>query len=79
MWASLKTAFSGVCPFLKAAFSEGGAPSSARLMMGLSTLFACGWVTHIVWHYHALPDALTMGGLVAFTTASFAVGKFTQK
>lgn len=65
--------------WLKSALSENDSPSSARLIMAYSTVFACGWVTHIVYHNHALPDALTMGGLVVFTTAAFAVGKLSKK
>jgi hypothetical protein len=67
--------------FLKRAFSENelpNAPSASRLIMGVSTLFACGWITHIVWHSHALPDVMSMGGLVAFSTAAYTVGKINQ-
>jgi len=65
--------------WLSKAFSEGESPSSSRVMMLISTLFSCGWVTHIVVHSHALPDATTLVGLVTFSTAPYTVGKLTQK
>lgn len=64
--------------FVKGAFSEGDSPSSARLIMGISTLYACHWVNVIVARTGTLPDATTLIGLVTFTTAAFTVGKITK-
>jgi hypothetical protein len=50
--------------FWKGVFSEvDGTPSFSRVSTGLIVSFACGWVTAIVRHNHALPD---LAGLALF-------------
>jgi hypothetical protein len=61
--------------FWKGVFSDGGSPSSSRVLMGLHSLFSCGCLAHATYHNHAIPDAVTLGGLAAFATAPYAVGQ----
>lgn len=59
--------------FLKGVFSEAdGTPSFSRIATAILVGFACGWVTHIVWHKHEMPDLL---GLSAFITVLYGVNK----
>ena len=61
--------------FCRGVFSESdGTPSFSRVATGLIVAFALGWVTHLVWHNHALPD---FGGLVLFIGALYSVNKIT--
>jgi hypothetical protein len=50
--------------FWKGVFSEpDGTPSFSRVATGFLVCFAAGWVTHLVWHNHALPE---FAGLALF-------------
>lgn|GEM_PF-1606234 len=50
--------------FWKGVFSEAdGTPSFSRVATGFLVCFAAGWVTHLVWHNHALPE---FAGLALF-------------
>lgn len=62
--------------FLKDAFSENGAASSSRLLMGYHALIGSSWVSYIVWKTHTLPDAVTLAGITAFVTAPYAINAF---
>lgn len=59
--------------FLREVFSDGGQGSASRVMMGLHAIAAIAWGTHVVVHTHAIPDAVTMAGLTAWTTAPYAI------
>ncbi len=51
-------------PFWKGVFSEtDGTPSFSRVATGFIVAFSLGWVTHLVWHNHSLPD---FAGLALF-------------
>jgi hypothetical protein len=56
--------------FWKGVFSDGGQPSFSRVATGMSVAFSLGWVTHLVWHNHALPDFL---GLCAFIGTLYGI------
>jgi len=62
-------------PFWRWMFSESdGTPSFARVFTGLLVCFAIGWVTHLVWKTHALPD---FAGLALFISVLYGANKFT--
>lgn len=60
--------------FWRGVFSDGNQPSFSRVATGLIVAFSCGWVSHIVWHNHSLPDfaglALFVGTLYGLNRAS---------
>ena len=65
--------------FWRGVFSDGGQPSFSRLASGFVVAFSLGWVTHLVWHNHALPDfaglALFIGTLYGLNRVTTAFGK----
>jgi hypothetical protein len=65
--------------FLKQAFTDGGTPSSSRLLSAFCTIASIGWITHIVAHTHAMPDVATIGGATAFSVAHYSANRLTQK
>lgn len=76
MWAWIVSAFTQCVSFFKSAFSEStGEGSASRVLTGVTTLVSCGCLIHVVQHTHAIPDALTMGGLAAFATAPYALNQ----
>lgn len=60
--------------FWRGVFSDGNQPSFSRVATALIVAFSCGWVSHIVWHNHSLPDfaglALFVGTLYGLNRAS---------
>ena len=70
--------FSTSGPFLKAAFSDNGTPSSSRLLTLLHSLVGCGALIYVIAKTHLLPDGTTLAGLGAFTTAHYAVNRATN-
>jgi hypothetical protein len=62
--------------FLKSVFSEEGEGSYSRVSAGCIVLATLGWVTHVVWKTHQIPD---LTGATAFLTsgtfASYGVNK----
>jgi uncharacterized membrane protein YbhN (UPF0104 family) len=67
MWTGIKQAFS----------ENDGTVSSARLLTALCTLASLVWISYIVYHTCALPDAVTLGGTTAFSVAHYAANKLT--
>lgn len=66
--------------YIKQVFSEGSPdyePSSSRIMSAICSVASIAWISHIVYHTHALPDVATLGGATAFSTAHYAANKFT--
>lgn len=61
--------------WLREVFSENGQGSFSRLASALHTMGGLGWITHFVVHTHQLPDAVTLGGIAAFTVAPYAANK----
>jgi len=63
--------------FWRGVFSDGDQPSFSRVASGLIVAFSCGWVSHIVWHNHSLPDfaglALFIGTLYGLNRATAAL------
>lgn len=59
--------------FLREAFSEDGQGSASRLMMGFHALVGAVAILHVVFHNHALPDAVTLAGVTGFVTAPYAI------
>lgn len=67
--------------FFKKMFSEGGPdyePSSGRMISAACTLASICWISHIVYHAHALPDVATLGGTTAFSVAHYAANRVTN-
>jgi hypothetical protein len=58
--------------FWKGVFSDNGSPSFSRVATGLIVAFSCGWVTHIVWTSHALPD---FAGLALFIGTLYGLNR----
>jgi hypothetical protein len=65
--------------FIKSAFSENGEGSYSRIASGVIVLATLGWVSHVVFKTHALPD---LTGALAFmtggVTAHYGVNKFND-
>lgn len=51
--------------------SDSGQGSASRILMLVFGFVSCVCLMHVVWHNHALPDALTMGGLGGFSTSPY--------
>ena len=63
--------------FLKSVLSESdGTGSWTRLGSCLIVLSTLGWITHVVWKTHAIPD---LGGATAFMTTGSGVMYGTNK
>lgn len=76
MLTLLRNAFSQFLSFQKSVFSEPtGEGSASRVLTGICVAVSCGCLIHVVQHTHAIPDALTMGGLAAFATAPYALNQ----
>lgn len=58
--------------FLRQLFSESGEASYSRIGSFLALLFACGWVSVIVYKTHALPE---LQGLALFVATLYGLGK----
>jgi hypothetical protein len=62
--------------FIKSTFSEDdGTGSASRVLMALHALAGIAWGTHVVWHTHQLPDAVSMSGITAFVSAPYAIDR----
>lgn len=75
MFSILKNALSQFMSFQKSVFSEGDQGSASRVLTAITVSVSCGCLIHVVMHTHAIPDALTMGGLAAFATAPYALNQ----
>lgn len=62
--------------FFREVFSEDGEGSASRVMMLVHGLAGIGWITHVVVHSHTVPDAATLAGVTAFSSAPYAINKF---
>jgi hypothetical protein len=51
--------------FIRSVFSEGGEGSYSRVAAGAIVVATIVWVSHVVWHTHAMPD---LTGPAAFLT-----------
>jgi len=56
--------------FLRSVFSEQGQGSYSRCAAGAIVLATLGWVTHVVWRTHALPDLTGPAAFIATGHAS---------
>jgi hypothetical protein len=65
--------------FWKMVFSDGGSPSSSRVLTLVHSLCAVGLLANYSYHNHgAIPDIATIGGLATFATVHYAVNRFSQ-
>lgn len=63
--------------FIRGVFSDGGDPSSSRILMFIHAALGGTWVTHIVFRANgSIPDFGTMAGVTAFVTAPYAINQF---
>jgi hypothetical protein len=62
--------------FFRGLFSDSSSASFSRLATFIALVFACGWVTFIVWHLKTSLPALD--GLTAFISALYALGKINE-
>jgi hypothetical protein len=58
--------------FLRQLFAEGGGASFSRAGSFIALIFACGWITRIVWITHALPP---FDGVTLFIASLYGLGK----
>ncbi len=58
--------------FLRQLLSESGEASFSRAGALLALLFACGWVSYLVWRTGALPG---LEGLTFFIASLYGLGK----
>lgn len=63
--------------WLKAVFSESGEGSFSRAISFVLVVFACGWVTSIVYHDHKLPDPSELLALGGFVSLFYGINKGT--
>jgi hypothetical protein len=77
MFAKLIQLVNAHLDFLKRAFSDGGVPSSSRLLTFLHSVAAIGVLIFYVVKTHLLPDGTVLGGLGAFSTAHYLVNRAT--
>ncbi len=68
----------GAREFIKQAFSDGGAPSAARVMLLPHCLAAVFVLVYVAIKTHTWPDGMAATGLGAFATAPYAVSKATN-
>jgi hypothetical protein len=66
-----------IIDFIRKAFSDGGNPSSSRLLTLGHSLVASFVLVFYVLKTKQLPDGGTLGGLGAFTTAHYLVNRAT--
>lgn len=59
--------------FIKGVFSDGGSPSSSRVLTLVHSIVACGCLIFVVHKTAAIPDATTLGGLGAFAGVHYAL------
>ena len=59
--------------FLREVFSDGGSGSASRVMMAFHGIIGGAAISHVVYHTHALPDAVSVAGITAFVTAPYAL------
>lgn len=65
--------FKGFKGFWRGVFSEAdGTPSFSRIGTGMLLCFACGWVTHLVFHNHTLPE---FAGLAMFVGVLYGLNQ----
>jgi hypothetical protein len=58
--------------FLRQLFSESGVASFSRIGAFIALVFACIWVTYVVWHSGNLPG---LDGLAFFIGTLYGLGK----
>lgn len=67
--------------FWRGVFSDNNQPSFSRVASGLIVAFSCGWVSHLVWHNHELPDfaglCLLVGTLYGLNVVKNSIAKPT--
>lgn len=63
---------------LLASDRDPNSPQLAHVLSALFSLASVAWGTHYVIHTHTLPDAVTLGGLGAFSTVHYAVGRLAK-
>jgi hypothetical protein len=59
--------------FWREVFSDGGSGSASRVLTAVHVVTACWCLGYVTHHNHVLPDAVTMGGLGAFSTIHYMV------
>jgi hypothetical protein len=67
----------GFIEFVKGAFSDGGDPSSSRIISAVCALAVIAWGTHVVVHTHALPDPVALTAATAFSTSHYVANRIT--
>lgn len=68
---------SRILSWLGKAFSDGGSPSSSRLLALLHSLVACGTLIYVVVKTHTMPDGTVLAGLGTFSVAPYAINRAT--
>lgn len=74
----ISKAMEKLSPWMSKAFSDGGTPSSSRVLTAVHSLVACVTLIFVVVKTHMLPDGMTLTGLGAFSTAHYAVNRATN-
>ncbi len=64
--------------YAKLAFSDGGSPSSSRVLALMHSMVTCGVLIYVSIHNHAIPDGTVLTGLGAFATAPYAINRATN-
>ena len=65
MWHLLSTVFE----------EDPGQLSWSRVFSSFTVISAIAVLLHVVWHNHAIPDAVTLGGLGAWAVSPYAVNQ----
>ncbi len=58
--------------FIKQLFSDNDRASFSRIGSFIALLFACGWISRIVWRTNALPS---LEGLTLLISSLYGLGK----
>lgn len=64
--------------YIKQAFCDSGAPSSARLLTALTVLTSAVGLLFVVFKTRVMPDGMTLTGLGAYATSPYAVHRASK-
>lgn len=64
--------------YIKQAFCDNGAPSSARLMTAFTVLTSAVGFLFVIFKTHIMPDGMTLTGLGAYATSPYAVHRASK-
>lgn len=64
--------------YIKQAFCDNGAPSSARLLTAVTVLTSAIGLLFVIFKTHMMPDGMGLTGLGAYATSPYAVHRASK-